>query len=105
MTPRRILVLGWVVFLVYAYPGYMSYDSVVQLLIHSRERTFFTYARKSTVSTAPVAVLKTRIEAGGVVCDVWLLHGEAAAMAGGMAMEARPLVLTSTVSRPATRRR
>ncbi len=30
-TPKRILIAGWVWFLVYAYPGYMSYDSVYQL--------------------------------------------------------------------------
>jgi hypothetical protein len=32
MTPRRILVAGWLLMLVYAYPGFMSYDSVLQLL-------------------------------------------------------------------------
>jgi hypothetical protein len=32
MTPRRILVVGWLVVVLYAYPGYMSYDSVLQLL-------------------------------------------------------------------------
>jgi hypothetical protein len=31
-TGPRILLLGWVLFLVYAYPGFMSYDSVDQLL-------------------------------------------------------------------------
>jgi hypothetical protein len=31
MKPRTILVLGWLVFLMYAYPGFMSYDSVLQL--------------------------------------------------------------------------
>ena len=30
-TPRAILVVGWSLFLVYAFPGYMSYDSVWQL--------------------------------------------------------------------------
>ena len=30
-TPRQILVAGWLGFLLYAYPGYMSYDSVYQL--------------------------------------------------------------------------
>jgi hypothetical protein len=30
-TARRILIAGWLWFLVYAYPGYMSYDSVWQL--------------------------------------------------------------------------
>lgn len=30
-TPRRILVVGWTLFLVYAFPGFMSYDSVYQL--------------------------------------------------------------------------
>jgi hypothetical protein len=32
MTPRRILVAGWLLVVLYAYPGYMSYDSVQQLL-------------------------------------------------------------------------
>jgi hypothetical protein len=32
MTPRRILVAGWLLMLVYAHPGFMSYDSVLQLL-------------------------------------------------------------------------
>ena len=32
LGPRPILVAGWAVFLVYAYPGYMSSDSVDQLL-------------------------------------------------------------------------
>lgn len=32
MTPRQILVVGWLVVVLYAYPGYMSYDSVLQLL-------------------------------------------------------------------------
>src|SRR5512147_1784246 len=31
VTPRVILVAGWCWFLVYAYPGFMSYDSVYQL--------------------------------------------------------------------------
>lgn len=31
VTPRQILVGGWLAFMVYAYPGYMSYDSVFQL--------------------------------------------------------------------------
>ena len=31
-TDRVILCLGWLVFLVYAYPGFMSYDSVYQLI-------------------------------------------------------------------------
>jgi hypothetical protein len=31
VTPRRVLIAGWVLFVVYAYPGYMSYDSVWQL--------------------------------------------------------------------------
>lgn len=30
-TPRRILWLGWVLFVIYCYPGYMSTDSVNQL--------------------------------------------------------------------------
>lgn len=30
-TPRRILIAGWLLFVVYAYPGYMSVDSVWQL--------------------------------------------------------------------------
>ncbi|HSN26085.1 MAG TPA: hypothetical protein VLT45_07360 [Kofleriaceae bacterium] len=30
-TPRQILVAGWLGFMLYAYPGYMSYDSVFQL--------------------------------------------------------------------------
>jgi hypothetical protein len=30
--PRMILVVGWLAFMTYAYPGYMSYDSVYQLL-------------------------------------------------------------------------
>lgn len=30
-TPREILVAGWLAFMVYAYPGYMSFDSVYQL--------------------------------------------------------------------------
>jgi ABC-type multidrug transport system fused ATPase/permease subunit len=30
-TPRQILVAGWLAFMVYAYPGYMSFDSVFQL--------------------------------------------------------------------------
>ncbi|HEY1549446.1 MAG TPA: hypothetical protein VGG28_16580 [Kofleriaceae bacterium] len=32
VTPRTILVAGWAWFLVYAFPGYMSYDSVWQLI-------------------------------------------------------------------------
>lgn len=32
ISARAILVVGWVVFLVYAFPGYMSYDSVWQLV-------------------------------------------------------------------------
>jgi len=32
MTPRRILIAGWVVLVLYAYPGFMSYDSILQLL-------------------------------------------------------------------------
>jgi hypothetical protein len=32
VTPRRILVAGWLLMIVYAYPGFMSYDSVLQLL-------------------------------------------------------------------------
>jgi hypothetical protein len=31
LTPRWILAIGWVGFLAYAYPGYMSFDSVFQL--------------------------------------------------------------------------
>lgn len=31
LTPRWILAIGWLGFLVYAYPGYMSFDSVFQL--------------------------------------------------------------------------
>jgi hypothetical protein len=31
VTPRRILVAGWLVFLLYAYPGYMRSDAVDQL--------------------------------------------------------------------------
>lgn len=31
MTPRRILLLGWLGAFLYAFPGYMSFDSVVQL--------------------------------------------------------------------------
>jgi hypothetical protein len=30
-TPRQLLLAGWLGFLVYAYPGYMSFDSVYQL--------------------------------------------------------------------------
>ncbi len=30
-TPPRILLLGWLLFVVYAYPGYMTFDSEVQL--------------------------------------------------------------------------
>ena len=30
-TPRQILVAGWLAFMLYAYPGYMSFDSVFQL--------------------------------------------------------------------------
>lgn len=30
-TPPRILLFGWSLFVVYAYPGFMSYDSIVQL--------------------------------------------------------------------------
>lgn len=30
-TPQRILVLGWIGFMVYAFPGFMSFDSVYQL--------------------------------------------------------------------------
>jgi hypothetical protein len=32
MTPRRILIAGWLLLVLYAHPGYMSYDSVLQLL-------------------------------------------------------------------------
>jgi hypothetical protein len=32
MTPRRILLAGWAAFLIYAWPGFMSTDSTVQLL-------------------------------------------------------------------------
>jgi hypothetical protein len=39
MTPRRILVAGWALMLVYAYPGFMSYDSVLQLL-QARDRVY-----------------------------------------------------------------
>lgn len=31
LTPRAILAIGWLGFLAYAYPGYMSFDSVFQL--------------------------------------------------------------------------
>ena len=31
-TPHAILVAGWLAFVIYAYPGYMSYDSVWQLM-------------------------------------------------------------------------
>jgi len=31
-TPRRVLWAGWLLFVIYCYPGYMSTDSVVQLL-------------------------------------------------------------------------
>jgi hypothetical protein len=31
-TPRRILLAGWLLFVVYAFPGFMSYDSVIQLV-------------------------------------------------------------------------
>lgn len=31
ITPRAILLVGWILFVIYAYPGYMSYDSVWQL--------------------------------------------------------------------------
>jgi hypothetical protein len=31
-TPRVILVIAWLLFVIYAYPGYMSYDSVWQLM-------------------------------------------------------------------------
>lgn len=31
-TPRRILLVGWALLVLYAHPGYMSYDSVQQLL-------------------------------------------------------------------------
>ena len=31
MKPRVILAIGWLGFLAYAYPGYMSYDSILQL--------------------------------------------------------------------------
>jgi hypothetical protein len=31
-TPRTILVAGWAIFVVYSFPGYMSYDSVWQLV-------------------------------------------------------------------------
>lgn len=31
VTPRGILIAGWLLFAVYAYPGYMSYDSAWQL--------------------------------------------------------------------------
>jgi hypothetical protein len=30
-SPRRILVVGWLVFLIYAFPGYMSWDATTQL--------------------------------------------------------------------------
>lgn len=39
LRPRTILIAGWVVFLLYAYPGYMSSDSIDQLL-DSRVGTF-----------------------------------------------------------------
>jgi hypothetical protein len=39
LRPRTILVAGWLLFLLYAYPGYMSSDSIDQLL-DSRVRTF-----------------------------------------------------------------
>ncbi|HEX4456309.1 MAG TPA: hypothetical protein VH143_35855 [Kofleriaceae bacterium] len=32
ITPRAILVVGWALFVIYAFPGYMSYDSVWQLV-------------------------------------------------------------------------
>jgi hypothetical protein len=32
VTPRRILAIGWLGLVLYAYPGFMSYDSVLQLL-------------------------------------------------------------------------
>jgi hypothetical protein len=31
LSPRQILILGWLGFMAYAYPGYMSFDSVTQL--------------------------------------------------------------------------
>jgi hypothetical protein len=31
LTPRRILAIGWFGFLAYAYPGFMSFDSITQL--------------------------------------------------------------------------
>jgi len=31
LSPRAILVIGWLGFLLYAYPGYMSFDSIFQL--------------------------------------------------------------------------
>ncbi|MDQ3336732.1 MAG: hypothetical protein M4D80_16315 [Myxococcota bacterium] len=42
MTPRRILLLGWVVFLIYAYAGYLTSSSVDQL-IDSRYDTIPDY--------------------------------------------------------------
>ena len=32
VTARVILVAGWALFVIYAFPGYMSYDSVWQLV-------------------------------------------------------------------------
>ncbi|MDB4956289.1 MAG: hypothetical protein JWO36_3858 [Myxococcales bacterium] len=32
MTARRILIIGWLVFALYAYPGYLSVDSIDQLI-------------------------------------------------------------------------
>ena len=39
MTPRRILVIGWLAFLLYAYPGYMT-PSATDMLLEARYGTY-----------------------------------------------------------------
>src|SRR5687767_888041 len=56
MTPRRILVLGWLVFALYAYPGYLTLDAA-EMLLGARYDTYTdTY---SPVMTALWNVINT----------------------------------------------
>jgi hypothetical protein len=108
VPPSAILVIGWALFLVYAYPGYMSVDSVLQLLqaradhyadwhppLMARE-----WALIEVFVTGPIGMLL--VQSALFLWGLWLLlrrvtTPRAAALAAALALLFPPVMTTMAV--------
>ena len=108
MTPRRILVVGWLVFLLYAYPGYMT-PSAVDMLLEARYGTYTDWHSPlmtafwnviNTVFTGPPSMLL--IQSGGFLFGGYVLlrqtlSDRAAAIASASILVFPPVIAVMAV--------